>query len=202
MGQISSLLSSFTDISGGIMAAASSMAAGDEARRVAGYNKSSLLLAAQDARQRGADAAAEHRQKVKQILSRQNVAFAANGIDSSSGSALDTSADTAQMGELDALRIMNNAQRVADNFTAQAKWQKYQGDQAWTASRIGAFAAMASGGGKAASGVLGNAINSSQNASQTQPPSFTSSDESTAALNYKASDLTEGSGYNGYSLLN
>lgn len=147
---MSSMVTSIADTAstdtGVFMSAASSMMAGDEARRVAGANKDAYRAAARDSRQRGADEAAEHRQKVMKILARQNVAYSAGGIDTSSGTAADVMVETAGLGELDALRIMNNAQRRADQLDYAGDWQKYQGKQAWRASRLNALGTLLSRG--------------------------------------------------------
>lgn len=202
MSQASSILSMATEGAGATMSAVSSMVGGDEARRIAGYNKTALREAAHDTLQRGADAADEHREKVRRIISRQNAAFSAGGVDSGSGSALDVQAETAGMGELDALRIMNNAQRQSDYLNDQAEFQKYQGREAWLASRAGAAGALMSSG-KATMQTLGNMVDRVYKYNNTggEPPSFTSSDASTLALTFKSEDLTKGSGYRGYSLL-
>lgn len=74
---------------------------------------------AEDARARGAVAATEKAKETKQLIGRQRVALAAGGGVIDEGSALDLTADTAGIGELDRLTILNNAEREALGFTTQ-----------------------------------------------------------------------------------
>jgi hypothetical protein len=68
---------------------------------------------AADAMKRGEIEADKHRAKVQQLKGTQKAAMAAGGFEIDTGSNLDILADTAQMGELDALTILNNAEREA-----------------------------------------------------------------------------------------
>ncbi len=71
-------------------------------------------------RQSGLEEARLQRIKTLQTIGTQQVAMAANGIDVTSGTALDTIEDSAQMGELDALMIEYNAERKAQNYDQTA----------------------------------------------------------------------------------
>ena len=71
-------------------------------------------------RQSGLEDARIQRMKTLQTIGSQQVAMAANGIDVTSGTALDTIEDSAQMGELDALMIEYNAERKAQNYEQTA----------------------------------------------------------------------------------
>ena len=71
-------------------------------------------------RQSGLEDARIQRMKTLQTIGSQQVAMAANGIDVTSGTALDTIEDSAQMGELDALMIEYNAERKAQNYDQTA----------------------------------------------------------------------------------
>ena len=73
--------------------------------------------------------------------------MAGNGIDITSGTALDTIEDTAQYGELDALMTQYNAERTAlnyeqqaSNFNNQANLDKIAAQNAATAGKMNAFA--------------------------------------------------------------
>lgn len=92
---------------------------------------------ADDAIERGRIEEQEHREKVNQIKSSQRVSFASRGIDLGSADVSETLADTAMLGELDALTIRNNAQREAygyrvqaSNFEASAGLKEVAGDNA------------------------------------------------------------------------
>lgn len=76
--------------------------------------------AAQDALNRGRIEEQQHRLKVAQMKGTQRSALAASGVEVDSGSALDMVADTAMMGEMDALTIRNNAERESYNFQVGA----------------------------------------------------------------------------------
>ena len=77
-------------------------------------------------RQSGLEESRLQRMKVLSQIGSQQAAMAANGIDITSGTALDTIEDTAQMGELDALMIQYNSERTAQNFDAEANNFKNQ----------------------------------------------------------------------------
>lgn len=104
---------------------------GQAAKNAADYNAAVQRKAAAMETQRGATEAAEHRQKVKQMISRQNAAFGASGVEGSTGSAADVMTETAGMGELDALRIVNNSQRQAWGLESQARIGEYEGKAAY-----------------------------------------------------------------------
>jgi hypothetical protein len=75
---------------------------------------------AADAMKRGEIEADKHRAKVQQLKGTQKAAMAAGGFEIDTGSNLDILSDTAQMGELDALTILNNAEREAYQHKAAA----------------------------------------------------------------------------------
>lgn len=114
------------------LTAYSQYAAADNAKDIADYNKKAADNNALDAAQRGSIAAAEHRQKVRQMIATQNAAYSSAGVDSSTGTALQVQTDTAGFGELDALRILNNAQRSAAGYKAQGELEQWKGNAAFT----------------------------------------------------------------------
>lgn len=100
-------------------------------------------------RQSGLEEARLQRIKTLQNIGSQQVAMAGNGIDITSGTALDTIEDTAQFGELDALMTQYNSERTAlnyeqqaDNFTNQANLDRIA---AQNASKSGTMSAVAYG---------------------------------------------------------
>lgn len=89
-------------------------------------------------RQEGIEEARQTRMKNLQRIGAQQTAMAANGIDVSSGTALDVVADTAAQGELDALTNRYNAEtqalayeRQANNFTNQSNLDLFAGQNAY-----------------------------------------------------------------------
>ena len=136
----------------------SAVAAGENAKETADYNKQVADNAAQDALQRGSIAAAEHKQKVRQLISQQNAEFSAGGIDASTGTPLEIMTQTAGMGQLDALRILNNAQRTAGGYTSQGNLDEFQGNAAQRAGAFGAAGSILGGAASAARGYYGNKV--------------------------------------------
>lgn len=111
---------------------------------------------AKDAIERGAAEEQKKRQQVAQIQGQQRAAFAANGVDLSFGSPLDTIVDTAVLGELDALTIRSNAYREsydqqvqATNLRAGATMSNMSASAAETGSYLAATGTILGGGSKA-----------------------------------------------------
>jgi hypothetical protein len=75
---------------------------------------------AEDALKRGEIEESEHRRKVNLLKGEQRVAYAGSGVDLGSDLVMDTLADTAQFGELDALTIRDNAEREAYGYRVGA----------------------------------------------------------------------------------
>lgn len=74
---------------------------------------------ASDAIDRGKEEERMHRIKIGQLKGQQVNAFAKNGVAIDSGTPLDVLADTAMIGELEALTIRNNAEREAYGYRVQ-----------------------------------------------------------------------------------
>jgi hypothetical protein len=108
---------------------------------------------AKDALERGADEEQRKRQQVQAVLGQQKAAMAANGVDLSYGSPLDTLVDTSIMGELDALTIRTNTARESYDYRVQAVNQRAGA----TMNRMGAKAALTGGYLDAMGTVLGGA---------------------------------------------
>ncbi len=87
--------------------------------QVAENNAQIARWQAGDAIRRGKQAKDEHRQKVLAFKGRQRAAIAGSGFEVNSDDALDILADTAEIGELDALKIDNNAAREAYGYQVQ-----------------------------------------------------------------------------------
>lgn len=84
------------------------------------YNAQVADLQAGDAVARGAEEEQRFRAGVRGLVGAQRAAFAASNVDVGFGSALDVQADTAMLGELDALQIRTNAAREAWGYQVQA----------------------------------------------------------------------------------
>jgi len=139
-------------------AAASKAAEYEYQAKIDDNNTKVALWKAQDAKARGAKEEAAHRVKVAALKGRQRSALAASGVEVGSGSALDILADTAALGELDALTIRSNAEREAyehkvdaSNLTANAGMKRMGAKNAIIAGNISAKTSLLSGAGSVAS---------------------------------------------------
>jgi len=90
---------------------------------------------AKDARARGRAEEEAYRRRVQGLQGEQRAAFAGSGVDVGSGSAVDVFADTAQMGEIDALVIRENTERRASAFENRAASARAQGEMFSAASQ-------------------------------------------------------------------
>lgn len=96
------------------------------------------------------------RQEVQRILGQQQAGLAANGVDLTFGSPLDTIVDTAVLGELDALTIRTNTYRQAyearvdaTNQRAGAELHRFEAKAAKTGGYLSAMGTVLGGVGKA-----------------------------------------------------
>ena len=110
---------------------------------------------AAQARQEGIEESRMQRIKTLQKVGAQQTAMAANGIDISTGTALDTIEDTAAMGELDALTTRYNAEtkglaydHQANNFNNQANLDVFAGKNAYKTGMMNAVGTGLDGIGK------------------------------------------------------
>lgn len=110
---------------------------------------------AKDAIERGAAEEQRKRQEVARIKGAQTAAMAANGVDLTFGSPLDTIVDTAVAGEIDALTIRTNAYREAYEHKVDATGKRAGAKL----SRMGASAATTGGYLAAAGTILGGTAN-------------------------------------------
>jgi hypothetical protein len=120
--------SAYSQYRSGRAAAKAEREAGEAQRRaaeaqaqLAEFNASVADLQAKDAVLRGQDEENRFRAGVDQLISEQRVGFAASNVDVGYGSAVDTQADAAFLGELDALTIRTNAGREAWGYRVEAQ---------------------------------------------------------------------------------
>lgn len=124
------------------------ISAGSQAEQQAAYQagvaRNNAIIAeraAQDALTRGKVEEGQQRDKTRQLIGLQRATLAGNGVMVDTGSALNITADTAGIGELDALTIRSNAEREAAgyraqgmNYEAEARLTRAAGKQAKTDS--------------------------------------------------------------------
>ena len=146
-----------------LLGAAGSIQQGQAAAKAAKYNNDVAQMnatiserRAKDAIERGATEEQKKRQQVAQVLGQQQAAMAANGVDLTFGSPLDTMVDTSVLGELDALTIRTNAYREEYDYRVQASNQRaggqlalMEGKAAKTAGYLDGFGTILGGAGKA-----------------------------------------------------
>lgn len=120
------LLTAIT-LAGTALGAAGQIQQGQAAAQASKYNAKVADMNAQiserrarDAIERGKLEEQKKRTENAQIEGRQRAAMAANGVDLSFGSPLDTLVDTATLGEVDALTIRSNSYREAYDYKVQA----------------------------------------------------------------------------------
>lgn len=112
------------------MKASAQVSAGNAAQAQAEENARLLDLQATDAITRGNEAERRYRLGTTQFISSQRAGFAGQGVDVNSGSAADTQAESAGIGELDALTIRTNAAREAWGLNVRATNVRQQGANA------------------------------------------------------------------------
>ncbi|OOE15116.1 hypothetical protein BSR09_00490 [Stutzerimonas degradans] len=117
---------------------------------VAKVNAGISSRAANDAIKRGEVEADEQRKTTQQVIGAQRTGFAAGNIDVNTGSAGQVQNDTAALGELDALTIMNNAAREAYGLRVQAMDQRQQGKLAKWQGKMEAVGSILGGAEKGA----------------------------------------------------
>lgn len=138
---------------GQIQQAQASASASKYNAQVADMNAKISERRAKDAIQRGAVEEQKKRQQVQQVLGKQQAAMAANGVDITFGSPLDTLVDTSVLGELDALTIRTNTYREAYEYRVDAANKRSSA----TLDRMNAKAATTGGYLAAAGTILGGA---------------------------------------------
>ena len=95
---------------------------------VAQYNARSQENEATKVANKGVEAENEHRRQVAEMQAEQKAQFGASGIDPLTGSAALIQADTALLGEADALRIRSNYGEKAESLREQAGLTRYEGE--------------------------------------------------------------------------
>ena len=114
------------------------------------FNSKLADIQARQVEQKGKEEATQYKTQVKQLIGRQRTALAAQGIDVSSGSALDLQTETAQLGALDALQIRTNAFREATGYRIQSIDYSSQAEMTRLAGKHKAKSTLLTGGLKAA----------------------------------------------------
>jgi hypothetical protein len=133
-------------LSGGIAQSQASRAQGDISRAQSEMNARVAEMQAKDAVKRGEREAMAHKQKVKQMIGSQRAAYAAQGIDLASDTAVGVVGDTAYYGEQDINTIKNNAYLEAFGYKQQASQIRGQGRLDVLTSRAESRSSLLTGG--------------------------------------------------------
>lgn len=121
------------------MSAFGQMRAGKETKAIYDQNAQIADYQAEDALARGRVNEKMMRRQTEQTIGSQRAGLAAQGVDINRGSALETQASAAYLGELDALTIRNNAAKEAWGYRVQAQNLRNQGTIAKRDGTFGAF---------------------------------------------------------------
>lgn len=103
---------------------------GQAQKDTANANAEAQRKAAISTENAAATQAYEKKQEARKIAAAGTAAAAAGGVDPTTGTALTLDTQTIGYGELDQLRIINNAQRTAWGYQAQGSIDNLQGNQA------------------------------------------------------------------------
>lgn len=132
---------------------------GDYQKDMYDFNSKIAQLQAEDAIRRGDREAVRYEKKGQQAIGASRAALAAQGVDVSSGSALDVQTDIAEQAAVGAVTIRNNAWREAWGYKVQAESYSQKGFMEREAAQEKAKATMLTGvantlaiGGKMAGG--------------------------------------------------
>lgn len=162
---------------------------GDYQKDMYDFNSKIANVQAKDAIYRGDKEAKQYVAKAQQAVGTQRATLAAQGVDVSSGSALDIQEETAGQGALGALTIRNNAWREAWGYKVQSENYAQQGFLAREAAQSGARATMLTG--------VSNAFSSIGSAASSSGMLAPSSSKSATTAKSNTTNTTGGS-YNTY----
>lgn len=136
-------------LAGAALGAVGQMKAGADAKETAAINAQLAGIQAEDALSRGGVEEDRYRRQIAQTAGAQKAEFGARNVKGSSGTALDILADTAMIGEEDALTIRNEAAREAWGYRWQANESNRYGKAAYRNSQYAAGSTLLTGGAQA-----------------------------------------------------
>lgn len=114
---------------------------------VAKFNARQLENEATQTRNVGVEEENRKRRQTAELLSRQRVQLAAQGVELGSGSAEQIQQNTVDLGEVDALRVRSNFERQADSLEDQAGLTLAQGKAAKSAGNRAFLTSIVAAGG-------------------------------------------------------
>jgi hypothetical protein len=150
----SSLANGISALSSADAQAASQKMQGEFQKTQSQMNSRLAEIQADDAITRGKTQAEQLGTQTKKMIGAQKAAYAGQGIEIDSGSAMDVQGDTAAMSALDRMTIKNNAAREAWGYKVQANNFNLQGQFAGIAGNASSNMTLLGGGMRALSGGL------------------------------------------------
>ena len=129
------------------LSAASQYQQGQNQKKVANWNADLQTQNAADARAKSEEDAKDRLRQAESLKGKQRLAYAAAGVDITTGTPLDTMMQTARDAEMDAINIRKQGDLTARNYYSDAEILRYQGKSGAQAATIGAGATILQGAG-------------------------------------------------------
>jgi len=145
LGGVAGTIGTLASVAGTAVGAVGTIASAQAQAAAATYRAKQERMLAEDSLKRGAQQEEAQRRKTAALYGRQRAVMAASGLDLGSGSPLRILGDTAQLGELDAATIQDNARREANYHQANADLSSMEASSASTAGALGAFGTVLGG---------------------------------------------------------
>jgi hypothetical protein len=149
MGEYAGAINASSSLVGGGAQAYSSYASGKYNRKIANWNAQVAEVQARDAVSRGEINVANLAEHADALISSNRSSYAAQGVDVSSGSAAQVTADTQRKFQRDAQILRLNAAREAWGFRVQAADYRAKGDMAYREGKNQAIATLLDSTGQA-----------------------------------------------------
>ena len=144
-----SVVSTIISIVGTAVSTTAAIQQGQAQKSAADANANAQRQTAISAENAGAQQAADKLQQARKTAAAGVAAAGAGGIDPNTGTPLTLSGQTTEFGELDSLRIINNASRTAWGYNTQADITSFQGSQAQTGGYLQGGASLLGGASSA-----------------------------------------------------
>ena len=142
-------ISTIVSIVGTAVSTTAAIQQGQAQKSAADANANAQRQTAISAENAGAQQAADKLQQARKTAAAGVAAAGAGGIDPNTGTPLTLSGQTTEFGELDSLRIINNASRTAWGYNTQADITSFQGSQAQTGGYLQGGASLLGGASSA-----------------------------------------------------
>ena len=142
-------ISTIVSIVGTAVSTTAAIQQGQAQKSAADANANAQRQTAISAENAGAQQAADKLQQARKTAAAGVAAAGAGGIDPNTGTPLTLSGQTTEFGELDSLRIINNASRTAWGYNTQADITSFQGSRAQTGGYLQGGASLLGGASSA-----------------------------------------------------